>query len=426
MLQAIVQIENGKIKSIEKTSGRATLIIDGKQFDYPGGWLYPGMTDAHGHVAALGKFKRGMAVVGTKSAGQCVQLLEQNRFMQGKWLTAWGWNQEQWKSKCYPDKDILDFAFSDTPVFLKRIDGHAAWVNTVALNIAGIDNNTPDPAGGKIQRDKSGNATGILIDTAMNIVSKHIPPFTDQQIMDNIDMGCRELSSVGLTSTHDMDLNPLNIPAYKKLDEESKLTVRVSAYIKAHEDEWLKHSIKPYIGNRFEIKGLKFYADGALGSHGAALLRDYKDMPGNRGLLLTNFDRLLKQCRKGCEAGFDIAVHAIGDAANRLVIDVYEQLRKDGFTNNLRIEHVQIIHPEDADRMAENNIIASVQPIHGTSDMTGMAQDRMDDETLGRAYRWKSLAERGLLLCGGSDYPIESHDPLTGIDAFVKQDSSWS
>lgn len=430
IFQGKIYIEKGMITRIRPGSGYVELIADGQKSTFSG-YALPGFTDSHGHLTAFGKYLSGINFDNASSAEACVEIA-QKRAPAGEWIIGRNWNQEKWIKKELPDKKILDNAFPDIPVCFSRVDGHAAWCNSRALEIAGIGRNAKDPAGGRIFKDGSGNPTGILIDTAMELLLEHIPRSSTKELKKNIRAACNKLLSLGITEVHDMDVPPHYLPIFDEMSQSGELAIRIQTYVKAQQDEWIGNKTELRKGDYFSIRGLKYYADGALGSHGAALLKRYRDQETN-GLYLIEKESLIKKGRIGIENGFGLAVHAIGDAAVRLVLDAYEQLRNDFPGNNdiLRIEHAQIVHADDIDRFVENEVIASVQPIHCIGDMSGMAQQRLDEETLGRSYPWKSLLDSGASLIAGSDFPIESPDPISGMDAFINRmppgyEKSWT
>ncbi len=420
-IQGKIEIEKGKIKSFTPKSGGVTVIINNKENFFSDAYLLPGFVDSHCHIWGLGLTKSLVNISDAKSPEEITERININPKYRGNWIFGRGWNQELWDNVKYPGKEILDKYFPDTPVLLTRIDGHADWVNSKVLKIAGIDKNTPNPPGGEIIRDNNGEATGLLIDNAMQPAEKHMPHYSLEQLEEMIKIGVNEALKKGLTELHDMDVSPIQIQIFKKLDENNELPVRVRAYISAQNDQWIRDKVTPYKGKNFSIVGIKFFADGALGSHGAALLEPYSDKKNAKGLILLEKENFIKKAAQGIEAGFQIATHAIGDAAVRFVLDAYEILRKEYPGAILRIEHSQMIHPDDLLRYKKLNIIAPVQPVHCTSDAATMAEPRLGLERCSYSYRWKSLIDNNIIMLGGSDFPIESHDPLTGIDAFINR-----
>lgn len=419
-IQAKITIERGRITGIVEQEGGVTIISEQGIHEYPGAYAVPGLVDAHCHLHALGDVLNGLMLYSLPSKQAVIDRCKQHNKLRGDWLFGMGWNQELWDDNVYPNAQDLDIVFPDTPVYLRRADGHAAWVNSKALHLAGITNETPNPEGGTIIR-KDGIATGILIDNAMDLVSPLIPALTKDLIIENILTAAKACAEFGLTEVHDMDVDPLLLPIYLELAESGMLPIRIQSFVKAQQDQWQEHGCLPAGGEFVRIAGLKFFADGALGSRGAAMLEQYADAD-HSGLVLMDEETLYQKAKLGIEAGFSIATHAIGDKANRNVVNAYERLRKEGIADEdviLRIEHTQIIHEDDIRRMNEYHMKAIPQSIHCISDAS-MAKLR-----LGRrdsiAYPWQSLIKNGLKPAGSSDFPIESANPLLGIDAYCRR-----
>ncbi len=421
--QGKITINNGRIKLLEKDRNNLEIITENNKYSFENAYAYPGFTDSHGHVLALGKQLNGINLSVMNSAEECVSEAKKHVTMKGNWLIGSGWNHELWFSQVLPEAKIIDDAFPDIPVCFKRIDGHSIWVNSKAMEIADINVLTKDPRGGEIIRMKTGEPTGILIDNAMNFVLKHIPKPNRDEIKFDIVTALNTLVEAGLTEVHDMDVNPKYLEIYQELDNNNELPIRVNAFVRAQNNEWMNLGIRPERFKNFRISGIKIFYDGAIGSRGAALLEPYSDAPETRGLLMLDFDQSYEICRKGLENGFHIAAHAIGDAAVRLALDVYEKLRKNGIAKKdsvLRIEHSQHIHPTDIKRFTKNDIIAAVQPMQAISDIP-MAEKRLGWERCKYSYLWKTLSNFGVVIAGGSDFPIETHKPLSGIAAFSQR-----
>lgn len=417
-----ILIENGIIKDVVNTPDSIHIISEDFNLQLDNAWVYPGFVDSHGHLLALGKKLNTLDLSDCKSPADCIEKVKTYNVRRENWLTGRGWNQENWEKQILPNKDILDKYSPDTPIYFTRIDGHAAWVNSKALHIAHIDASTSDPPGGKILHKETGQPNGILIDNAMSLVHKFIPEYKDKTKEKFILDAIEELLKSGITAIHDMDVSPDLIPLFKNLDKAGKLKIKINAFLQAQNDEWKKVALAPYYGHNFNILGVKFYADGALGSHGAALLEPYSDDINTSGLLLIDFDTLYEKAKTAIEAGFHIATHAIGDSANRLVLRVYAKLRENRIAKNntvLRVEHAQIIHPDDIKYFTKYNIFASVQPIHCLSDAP-MARKRIGGRVK-YSYPWASLLNKGIILGSGSDFPIESHNPFIGINALVNR-----
>lgn len=419
-----ISIKNRMITEVNN-SDNCKITIDSINHNFPNGYAIPGIVDSHAHIIGLGENLNTIRLEKATTKEEIIELVKQIKISDG-WITGRGWNEEDWNDKSL-HRSELDAISSEIPIFLIRVDGHAAWVNTKAMEISGIDASTPNPSGGTIKKDKRGNPTGLLIDNAIELVRDNIPKRGEKTIKKYIIDACNECLRNGITEVHDMDVHIENINAYKELDNDNLLPIRLVQYIRGFDGKYLESQPKPYQGNNLQIVGLKFYADGALGSRGALMIDKYDDYD-TFGLELISPEELYERAKNGCEEGWDIAVHAIGDKANRNVLDVYERLRADNYDNILRIEHSQLIHPDDIRRFNELKVFASVQPIHCTSDKN-MAIKRLG-ESFKLAYPWKTLLDTGATLIAGSDFPIESHNPFFGIDAFInrkanKEKTTW-
>ncbi len=410
-----ISIMNGLIESIDN-SDISEIIIDGTSSCFENAYIIPGIVDAHAHIIGLGENLNTIRLEKAKSKSELIQLIKKIDTIEG-WITGRGWNEENWDDKDLHRLD-LDSISSETPIFLVRVDGHAAWVNSKALEVSGINNLTANPKGGSIQKDTEGNPTGILIDNAIELVRDNIPKVSNERIKKYILDACYECLRNGITEVHDMDVHLNHLQAYKELDNDNLLPIRLVQYIRGFDGEYKQLQPRPYFGNNLQIIGLKFYADGALGSRGALMIDKYNDAE-TYGLELISSDELSERASEGCDNGWDIAVHAIGDKANRNVLDVYQKLRNDNYKNILRIEHSQLVHPEDIKRFSDLNVFASVQPIHCTSDKN-MAIKRLGEDYK-FAYPWKTLLDFNTILIAGSDFPIEAHNPFFGLDSFINR-----
>lgn len=419
-LQATITIERGRIIGIEYTPGTVTIISEQGIHSYPGAFVLPGLVDAHCHLHAMGELLNGLQLYQLSSKNETLNACNSHTELRGDWLYGMGWNQELWEEKVYPTAQDLDALFPNTPVYLRRADGHAAWVNTKAMEYAGITDDTQDPEGGSILR-MQGKATGILIDNAMDLIAHLVPDQTNDAKIKNILTAAKHCSTLGLTEVHDMDVHPTLLPLYLELAENGQLPIRIQSYVKAQQHQWIDHGCLPAGGEFVRIAGLKFFADGALGSRGAAMIEPYADAD-HKGLILMNEEILYEHAKRGIEEGFSIATHAIGDMANHIVINAYERLRTEGIADEdviLRIEHTQIITEEDIERIGKHNIKAIPQSVHCISDAT-MAKVRLG-ERKSIAYPWKTLVKHGIKPAGSSDFPIESANPLIGIDAYCRR-----
>ena len=297
------------------------------------------------------------------------------------------------------------------------------------MNIAGINKDTPNPVGGEIIKDENGNQSGLLIDNAMDLVKQFLPKYNKTQIENYLKIAIDSLVSVGLTEIHDMDVHPEILEVFQKMDNENKLKIKVKSYVSAQNDEWKKFNVQNTnqlttisneIKSNLQVCGLKFYSDGALGSRGAYLLENYSDAE-TKGLLFLEENDFLEKIKVGAKLGWQIVTHAIGDAANRFVLDAYIKFREEtnDYKTILRIEHAQIVHPDDLFKFEKYKIFATVQPTFCLSDFQ-MAQKRLGDRVV-YAYPWKSLIESSVIISGSSDFPIEPINPLLGIDYLTKR-----
>ncbi len=340
----------------------------------------------------------------------------------GTWIRGRGWDQNHWADKTFPKKSSLDNITTQHPVFLSRIDGHAVWVNSQALELSGITRNTPDPEGGRIVRDKNGEATGILLDQAIELVRTNIPSPTIPEIKATYAIAIDRCLSVGMTGMHDMGMTANGIEAIHGMIETKEFPFHVVGYIDdSNPETWaslLKQGRQTVGEQQLTLAGLKLYADGALGSRGALLLEDYLDQPGNRGIEIQSQDTIQFEAERAIKAGLQLCVHAIGDGAVRHTLNAYEgALRSSAHPPYpLRIEHAQVIDIDDIPRFTELGVIPSMQPTHCTSDMT-WAEARLGTHRVQTAYPWASLINSGAFIPGGSDFPVERPDPIAGMYA---------
>ena len=326
-----------------------------------------------------------------------------------------------WPVKEFPKSSDIDAVVKDRPVWLRRIDGHAAWANSKAMQIAGIDDDTPDPIGGKIIRDNNGKATGILVDKAMSLVESHIPASDKDEIREAYREAMRKLVSLGVTGVHDTGINTQEAEVYMSMADDGELDMRIYAMISGAGKnlDAIGKPLTAYGGDKLDIAAVKLYSDGALGSRGAALIEPYSDDVENRGLPFWTAEELLAFTKKANDMGFQVGIHAIGDLGNRMVLDAFEKAQ-DGRPSELRnrVEHAQIISLDDIPRFAELGVIASLQPTHATSDMN-MAEDRLGPDRIKGGYAWRKLLDSGAVLASGSDFPVELPNPFYGLYAAV-------
>ncbi|MBU1700879.1 MAG: amidohydrolase [Candidatus Eisenbacteria bacterium] len=401
--------------------------------DLKGCTVLPGLIDAHLHVEGLGRSLEELNFVGSTSYEELIQMVAAAAAAAppGNWIHGRGWDQNNWPESRMPDHRALSAVSPAHPVYLRRIDGHAALVNQKALDIGSITKTTAEPAGGRILKTSAGEVLGVLIDEAMSLVNFHIPAPAAAVRRRRVEKGLAECARYGLTMVHDAGADHLGLEIYQSLRTTNRLPIRAYVMIEGSEagllDEWLLRGPLLDSADRLIIRAVKLYADGALGSRGAALLEPYADEPGTRGLLMMEADSLETLLRRIHRAGFQCAVHAIGDRANHLLLDLYEKILgaeilggKPGRDPRHRIEHAQIIAPGDIGRFAALGVVASMQFTHATSDWTWVA-NRIGRGRLPGAYAWRSISRAGARLAQGSDAPIESPNPFPGLAAGISR-----
>lgn len=407
--------------------GRDTRVVDAH-----GATLLPGIQDAHGHFTNLGASLQILQLRGTTSYDQIVEMVRARAqsAKPGEWIHGRSWDQNDWPVKDWPTHQPLTEAAPNNPVYLTRVDGHAALVNKAALDAAGVTSATPDPTGGRIIRDANGDPAGVLIDSAQNLVASKIPPLSDAQLEEQILLADAETRKLGLTMVHDAGTTPATVAAYKRLIDAGKLKTRLYVMLRGPlsmlEPEFKKGPLTNYGGHRLAVRAIKIGADGALGSRGAALLEPYADEPGTTGLLTTPAEEIYAQTLAASRAGFQTCIHAIGDRANRIVLDVFERVQTEvpGARNlRMRDEHAQILDAADIPRFAKLNVIASMQATHATSDMPWVPARIGAARAQEGAYVWQRLIKSGVVLANGSDFPVEEPNPMLGFyAAMTRQD----
>lgn len=419
-----IQFTHDKIDKLFLTTD--TLPKEGIQIiDGQGKTILPGLIDAHGHVLSYGLSLMQVNLNGVLSEQAAVQRAidfdQKNKGSQ--WLLGRGWNQVLWENKQYPKAVSLDEYFKNTPIWFKRVDGHAGWANAKAMQLAGVDQTSVAPDGGEIIKDAKGMPTGVFIDNAMSLITDNIPETSYQEMKLALVKAMKALAKVGLTSVHDAGISNANIEAYKTLAAENNMPIRVNGMIDINDQNLNALLTQGHFktpDDKFIINSVKISADGALGSRGAALINDYSDLPHHKGLLLYNQNTLALLIKTAMNAGFQVNTHAIGDNANKIVLDHYEKYITTDKSKKMRhrIEHAQILRLQDIPRFADLGVIASMQATHATSDKN-MAQDRLGGERILGAYAWQKLIKADAIIAGGSDFPIESANPFYGLHASI-------
>jgi predicted amidohydrolase YtcJ len=430
-VEAMVTGDDGRILALgdatalrERYPHAESLRLDGKT-------VLPGLIDAHGHLLNLGFALMSVDLVGADSKAEIVQRLQRfaTTLPDDAWLTGRGWDQNRWPDRVFPTTADLDAAFPDRPVWLERIDGHAGWANSAALRrVTRVLSGDWQPEGGRIVRDGDGQPTGVFIDAAAALVDAVMPPPTEALRRRALELAVNEAARLGLTGVHDAGVGRDTLQLFRRMADEQALPIRVTAMADGDGEAlaWLcEKGAYRHESGRLQMRAVKLYMDGALGSRGAALLRDYSDEAGNRGLLVTPEARLRAAVAKAVRCGVQANTHAIGDRGNRLVLDAYEALVPAGGRDDrrFRIEHAQIVADADIPRFAALGVIASMQPIHATSDMP-WAQARLGRARLAGAYAWQRFIGSGVRLAFGSDFPVEAVNPFHGLHAAItRQDA---
>ena len=420
---ALVIDDDGTIAQV-LTAGDEAPQTDYRE-DGEGAVMIPGLIDAHAHVMGIGI---GALTLDLSDTNSLEEALDKIRAFAAEnearpWILGRGWNQEKWGLGRFPTAAELDRAVADRPVYLQRVDGHAGWANTLAMEVAGIDARSKSPAGGRIERIASSQVpSGVFVDAAEELMTRAIPaPRPNER-----DLALAEAQKVlhrnGITAAADMGTTIEDWQAYRRAGDKGALTLRIMAYAAGPDQMELIAGARPspwLYDDKLRMNGIKIYLDGALGSRGAWLKQDYADDPGNTGLPLTGPAKLRNILVRAAQGNFQPAIHAIGTAANEDALNAVAEIAE-SFPGDRRwrIEHAQIVDPADLPKFAQNGVIASMQPVHQTSDRK-MAEARLGPDRLDGAYAWNSILELGGRLAFSSDAPVESPDPFAGLAAAI-------
>jgi hypothetical protein len=385
----------------------------------------PGLVDGHAHLAGLGRLETEVDLRGSKSAQEAAQRVAEYAatLPEGAWATGRGWDQNLWEVKEFPHHRVLDEVLPDRPVAVRRVDGHGVWLNAAAMKAAGITRDTAAPEGGQIIKDNAGEPTGVLVD-AGSLYRSAMPPTSVEEWRRHIIKGAQIAVSLGMTGVHVMGVDDNSINTYVELAATGELLLRVTGYLSLsahHADRLAPRKLLTDDGAAlFSLRGVKMYADGALGSRGARLQKPYSDRAGHSGEWQSKPEDIREAVKLATDAGWQVAIHAIGDAAIHEVLGAYETAieKHAGKDLRLRVEHAQVVALDDIPRFGKHDIIASMQPTHCTSDMP-WAPDRVGEERIKGAYAWKKITEAGGVLVAGSDFPVEKPAPLLGLYAAV-------
>ncbi len=423
-----VAVADGRVLVVGSEAEARAALGEGasEEIDLDGALLYPGFADAHAHLTGIGQAQLSVDLVGTASYAEVIERIRAYAAAHpgSDWITGRGWDQNDWAVQEFPHHGPLSEAFPERPVLVRRVDGHAALANAAAMAAASISSNTADPEGGRVLRGADGAATGVFVDAGMGLVGGSVPPLSQEQVREAIRLGVAELHRNGLTSIHDAGASRAEIELYRAMAQAGELPLRVHVMISGGDqaglDYWLDHGPEHDLDGdgQVVVRAIKLYADGALGSRGAALLEPYHDDADNLGLIITPMEEVQAIAARALAAGFQVCTHAIGDRGNRLVLNAYAgafaahqasgQLLGDV---RFRVEHAQVLSPLDIPRFAELGVLASMQAQHQTSDMP-WAEARLGGERVRGAYAWRALLDTGVMIPGGSDAPVEVLDPL--------------
>jgi len=415
-------------------SAREVLALKGPRtrvLDLGNRTVIPGITDAHLHLLGVGTALRMVDLTGTRSYDEVIRRVaaRAREVKAGEWIRGRGWNQNDWPDTRFPTHDALSRAVPDNPVVLTRVDGHAVLANARAIEAAGVTAATPDPEGGRIVRNPDGSPTGVFVDNAQDLIWRVVPPLSRDETRAAILAAVAEANRWGLVGVHDAGVGSATIDLYEELARAGRFNLRDYVMVTGDSADvaraYQRGPQSALYGGHLWIRAIKMYADGALGSRGAALLEDYSDDPGNRGLFVTDSMLLRAAAVADLRHGFQLCIHAIGDHANRMVLDAYQAALDSVPTadHRFRIEHAQIIHHQDIPRFAALGVIPSMQTSHQTSDMY-WAMNRLGWTRVQGAYAWRSLLATGVIIPNGTDAPVEQINPMIGFhSAITRQDA---
>ena len=410
-------VKDGKILAVGKQEDIFSA-YEGEKLDLQGKAVYPGLIDAHCHFLGYGKGLTQADLIDTKSFDEVIQrVVEYSKIKKGEWIIGRGWDQNDWTAKEFPTKAKLDSLFPSTPVFLKRVDGHAALVNSEALKRAGINEKTK--LNGGLIEVKNNKPTGILVDNAVDLVANVIPPANKEEIQSALLAAQANCFAAGLTTVDDAGLEKQVVDIIDEMQKKGELKMRIYAMLTDNRENlnyYLEHG--KYKSDRLNICSFKFYADGALGSRGACLLHPYSDKPKEQGFLLNKPEYFIEKSKQLFEKGFQMNTHCIGDSSDRFILDTYGAVLKEKNNKRWRIEHAQVVDKADINKFHEYSIIPSVQSTHATSDMY-WAKDRLGEERIRNAYAYKDLLVQAGTVALGTDFPVENINPLYTFYAAV-------
>ncbi len=429
-LVSAIAVRDGKI-AFAGSDAEARIVggTGARVIDLQGKTVLPGLIDAHAHLLSLGVSLRRPRLAGATSYDEVIARVRSFAYdaRAGDWIRGRGWDQNLWPDRQFPTHEALSRAFPDNPVVLERVDGHALLANANAMALARVDANTRDPEGGRILRLPSGAPSGVFVDNAQQLIFRAIPAPSRDETRSAVLAAIAECNRWGLTGVHDAGETAETIAIYEELARAGKFNLRDYVMLadpgRPDAAAFARGPRSALYGGRLWVRAVKLYADGALGSRGAALLEPYSDDPENRGLPVSPPEHIRAMAEMALRRGFQVAVHAIGDRGNRIVLDQYEAaLRAVPVADHrFRIEHAQVLSQEDIPRFAKLGVVPSMQATHQTSDMR-WAEARLGPERIRGAYAWRSLLDTGVVIANGTDFPVENVDPLLTFHAAVTRE----
>ncbi len=418
-------IGQGKILSVGSTKKIGDSFPGAEVIDLDGKTVMPGIIESHGHLLSLGQSFLELNVEGVETPAAVIAKVAERvkETPPGQWITGWGWDEGAW-ARNYPTSVELSRVSPENPVYLRGLHGFACWVNERALDVAGITAETPDPPNGAILKDtESGKPTGILTNEAQELVTRHIPPLSQEQIEKALQMAIKECLENGLTTVHEARTTAVMLEAFQSLLKKDKLRSRIFVMLDWTDEDLLESCFRkgPEIDpeQMLFVRCVKVFVDGALGSRGAAMMEPYSDAPGEKGLIVTSEQELVRLTSRSLKSGLQVAVHAIGDRANRITLNAFRKAIEDvpeAKDHRLRIEHAQVVALEDIQKFAPLGLVLSMQPPHCTSDMP-WAEIRVGPDRIRGAYAWRSFLDSGVHLTLNSDFPGETLNPFYGMYA---------
>ena len=424
---AAVAIRDGEIVFVGSNADVVEWRGDATEWrDLDGATVIPGLVDAHTHVFQLGLSLNRVSVYGVETEAEAIaRIVERAATVpRGEWIIGQGWDEGRWADH-YPDKYQLSEAVPDHPVFMRSLHSFAGWCNQMALDRAGVTRNTAVPEGGEMRRDADGEPSGLFLNRAVPLVENSIPPLTDQQLQANLLSGLQQMAADGYVTVHDAGLHRDEMRVLEQLEDEGGLPIRVYAMLSVRDEtlarEWLQRGPDTDADSMLVTRSIKAFYDGALGSRGARLLEDYSDMPGHRGVSGNEYGFDAQLTAAMMAAGFQVGIHAIGDAGNREALRFLNEVGVDNSAvrnGRHRIEHAQILHPLDLPLLGEYQVIASMQPPHAVEDKA-WAEQRLGRERILGAYAWRSLRNSGAMVVFSADNPGSDHSIFYGLHAAV-------